>query len=542
MAIYSLHMSKVSRAAGSSSVAAVSYITSERMHDELYEKTYNGFGRRERVLESHTLLPEGAPAEYADPERLFNSIEMAEKQMNACTAKKVMVALPRELGPELRREAVERFIDEQITRRGYACTYAIHEDREGNNPHAHIVIANRQINPSNGKWEAKRKKEYVLGANGRRVPVIDPATGEQKTDKRNRKQWKRVDVERNPLDLKATLLEMREAWAATCNELLPEGVTIDHRSNETRGIDRIPTKHEGYEARRLEASGIPTEIGDYNREVRRANRLLDELSRQFASVRQLMQQLREKIANAVRGAWRRPDPRDFVPAARRQLESERERRVESLTDDLRMAEQNENSRRSWLRDNTGKDWKRDVLPSLSRVEKALKTVESAGLFGRGKARRELEDVAVTETARLREHAPWLTFDAIPTDREGFNDFMADTKRQGVDHELEPAARRTADLRRQIEKERATPISPQEIEALARRMAEKAGNGPQTSEPEPHRRQEQPKRRMTVSDLRAKLKSDAARRMEDQAEREAEQQLDPFAWMPDDPGRTHGLSR
>lgn len=538
MAIYSLHMSKVSRAAGSSSVAAVSYITSERMHDELYEKTYNGFGRRERVLESHTLLPEGAPAEYADPERLFNSIEMAEKQMNACTAKKVMVALPRELGPELRREAVERFIDEQITRRGYACTYAIHDDGHNGNPHAHIVIANRQINPSNGKWEAKRKKEYVLGANGRRVPVIDPATGEQKTDKRNRKQWKRVDVERNPLDLKATLLEMREAWAATCNELLPEGVTIDHRSNETRGIDRIPTKHEGYEARRLEASGIPTEIGDYNREVRRANRLLDELSRQFASVRQLMQQLREKIANAVRGAWRRPDPRDFVPAARRQLESERERRVESLTDDLRMAEQNENSRRSWLRDNTGKDWKRDVLPSLSRVEKALKTVESAGLFGRGKARRELEDVAVTETARLREHAPWLTFDAIPTDREGFNDFMADTKRQGVDHELEPAARRTADLRRQIEKERATPISPQEIEALARRMAEKAGNGPQTSEPEPHRRQEQPKRRMTVSDLRAKLKSDAARRMEDQAE----QQLDPFAWMPDDPGRTHGLSR
>ena len=249
-------------------------------------------------------------------------------------------------------------------------------------------------------------------------------------------------------------------------------------------------------------------------------------------------------------------------AARRQLEAERERRVESLTDDLRVAEQNEGSRRSWLRDNTGKEWKRDVLPSLSRVEKALKTVESAGLFGRGKARRELEDVAVTEAARLRERAPWLTFDAIPTDREGFNDFMADTKRQGVDHELEPAARRTADLRRQIETARATPISPQEIEALARRMAEKAGNGPQTAEPEPYRRQpqgdpfgayspaqearkapeEQPKRRMTVSDLRAKLKSDAARRMDDQAEREAEQQLDPFAWMPDDPGRIHGLSR
>ena len=115
------------------------------------------------------------------------------------------------------------------------------------------------------------------------------------------------------------------------------------------------------------------------------------------------------------------------------------------------------------------------------------------------------------------------------------------------------------LTEQIDREQSRPITSDQIGRLARQMAE---NSPQTREqprhgPEPQddpfgtyspaqearkASEEQPKRRMTVSDLRAKLKADAARRMEDQAEREAEQQLDPFAWMPDDPGRTHGLSR
>lgn len=36
----------------------------------------------------------------------------------------------------------------------------------------------------------------ALDGNGQRIPVIDPETGVQKVDKRNRKQWKRVTVAR----------------------------------------------------------------------------------------------------------------------------------------------------------------------------------------------------------------------------------------------------------------------------------------------------------------------------------------------------------
>ncbi|KAB5922083.1 mobilization protein MobA, partial [Bifidobacterium adolescentis] len=110
MAIYSLHVSNVSRAAGSSAVASCSYITSRRMRDERTGEAFNGFGRRERVEHVCTMLPEGAPGEYLDPERLFNAVEMAEKRSDARPAKKIMVALPREFDARERFRALEDFI------------------------------------------------------------------------------------------------------------------------------------------------------------------------------------------------------------------------------------------------------------------------------------------------------------------------------------------------------------------------------------------------------------------------------------------------
>ncbi|KAA5096356.1 MobA/MobL family protein, partial [Bifidobacterium longum] len=190
MAIYSLHVSNVSRAAGSSAVASCSYITSRRMRDERTGEAFNGFGRRERVEHVCTMLPEGAPGEYLDPERLFNAVEMAEKRSDARPAKKIMVALPREFDARERFRALEDFISWNITANGYACTYAIHTDKDGRNPHAHILVANRRIDPKTGRWAAKSRSEFALDANGRRIPVIDPDTGRQKIGARNRKVWK----------------------------------------------------------------------------------------------------------------------------------------------------------------------------------------------------------------------------------------------------------------------------------------------------------------------------------------------------------------
>ena len=170
MAIYHLSVSNVSRASGSRATATLSYITGKRVHDERRGETYD-YGRKERVLRVGTLLPEGAPAEFADPAVLFNAVELHETGRTARPAKKIVVALPREFTPRQRVQALEEYIRENLNADGYAATYAIHEDREGNNPHAHILVANRQIDPATGGWaRLKQRMEYVLDERGERVP------------------------------------------------------------------------------------------------------------------------------------------------------------------------------------------------------------------------------------------------------------------------------------------------------------------------------------------------------------------------------------
>ena len=170
MAIYHLSMSNVSRAKGGSSCASLAYITGEKVTDERTGKTFS-YSRRERVAETGTLLPDGAPTKYTDPSKLFNDIEKLETAGNARTAKKIEIALPHELTLEQQKRLVERYIKENLNAHGYAATYAIHNDPDGKNPHTHILIPNRQM--KNGKWCAKRKMQYVLDKNGERVPVIE---------------------------------------------------------------------------------------------------------------------------------------------------------------------------------------------------------------------------------------------------------------------------------------------------------------------------------------------------------------------------------
>lgn len=305
MAIYHLSVSNVSRASGSKATATLSYISGRRVHDERRGETYD-YGRKERVLRVGTLLPEGAPAEYADPAVLFNAVELHETGRTARPAKKIVVALPREFTPRQRVQALEEYIRENLNADGYAATYAIHDDGRGNNPHAHILVANRQIDPATGGWaRLKQRMEYVLDERGERVPLIDPETGRQKTDKRGRRQWKRTSVSLNPLDRKAKLKALRESWANTCNARLDETARIDHRSLEDQGSDLEPTIHEGYAARAIERAGGVSERCQTNREIRRSNSLLTavraELGRIFDRLGELFAAKIRRLSDQAQG-------------------------------------------------------------------------------------------------------------------------------------------------------------------------------------------------------------------------------------------------
>lgn len=268
MAIFHFSISNVSRGKGSSACISLAYITGEKIYDERTNTTYN-FNRKERILHTGTLIPQNAPEKFLNSSILFNEIERIETADNARTAKKIQLALPKELKLDEQINIVENFIKNNLTSEGYCATYAIHDGGKNDNYHAHILVTNRALN-SKGEWQSKQKMTYALDANGNRIPKLDKF-GNQKTDKAGRKQWKRICADRNLLDSKDFLIRLRKNWAEEVNKHLPQQLHIDYRSNVERGLIEKPTIHEGYAARAIERKGYISERCQLNRDIKISN-------------------------------------------------------------------------------------------------------------------------------------------------------------------------------------------------------------------------------------------------------------------------------
>ena len=311
MAYYHCHIGNVSRKNGSSSCASLAYITGLTVCDERTGMTYK-YGRQERIVTYNTLLPSYAPVSFKNPIKLFNAVELHKKASNARTAKKVDAALPREFSEDLRVQVVEDYIRKNLISKGYCVTYAIHCDSEGENPHAHMLITNRQLTEK-GTWSFSQKKDYVYAldqkgkpkldekGNKIRVPIIDKKTGKQKIDSRNRKQWKRVVVEDNPLNNKKFLQSLRDGWAAECNLYLDDDNKITSKSFKKLGINREPTIHEGYAARKLEQEGGISERCERNRQIRDRNRKREQKENKISSILSEIRELRRRITRFGKG-------------------------------------------------------------------------------------------------------------------------------------------------------------------------------------------------------------------------------------------------
>ena len=81
-------------------------------------------------------------------------------------------------------------------------------------------------------------------------------------------------VQNRSLRPKDWLEQTREEWAKEVNQALErEGydLSIDHRSLEAQGIDRVPQLHLGY-ALAMEERGLETERGDRFQEIEQLNK------------------------------------------------------------------------------------------------------------------------------------------------------------------------------------------------------------------------------------------------------------------------------
>ena len=89
--------------------------------------------------------------------------------------------------------------------------------------------------------------------------------------------------------------EWRHGWELVQNkylELAGSPERVDMRSYERQGLDKIPTVHMGAAVSALERKGIETNIGNLNRDIKAANRMMN-------AIRSTIQNLRNWIADIV---------------------------------------------------------------------------------------------------------------------------------------------------------------------------------------------------------------------------------------------------
>ena len=264
----------VQRSQRQSAVAAAAYQSGEKLFCE-YDQQVKHYPEKSGIVHNEILLPPNAPPEYADRNTLWNAAEEVEKQWNSQLARRWVLTIPREIPPDQYAVLVREFCQQQFVSKGMIVDFAIHDPHPpGHNPHAHVLLTMRAID-EHGKWLPKSRKVYDLDESGERIKL---PSGRWKSHKEDTVDWN---------DQKYCEI-WRHEWEVIQNRYLeandrPE--RVDLRSYARQGLDIIPTVHEGAAVQQMEKRGIQTNIGNLNREIKAANRLMK-------SIRQLIQNLK----------------------------------------------------------------------------------------------------------------------------------------------------------------------------------------------------------------------------------------------------------
>lgn len=364
MAIYHCSIQVVGRSAGRSSVAAAAYRSGTKL-TSMYDGVTSDYTKKSWIEFTEIRLPEQAPKEYLEREKLWNAVEMSEKSRDSQLAREVELALPIEMNLEQQIELVREYVDHNFVKAGMCADIAIHnppltDDRhrpineEGKptknqdemifqNPHAHILLTVRPID-ENGKWESKSQKEYlcirgneekgftseefkIQKDNGwhKQFRYYTPENTKVWLDEMtaNRLELKRVD--RNPKcsqygrknptveywNQKERVEEWRKSWEMICNDKLLEAgseARIDSRSFETQGLETLPTVHMGPQAYNMEKRAIrevmegKDETEVEHSDVAQVNQEVKSYNKLLVRFHELQESIKQKIDDLVEKA------------------------------------------------------------------------------------------------------------------------------------------------------------------------------------------------------------------------------------------------
>ena len=270
----------VQRSNRQSAGPAAAYQSGERLFSE-YDQKQKYYAEKRGIVHTEIMLPPHAPRSYADRNTLWNAAEAVEKQWNSQLARRIVLAIPREIPPKQHADLIRDYCREFFVSKGMIADFAIHDKGDGN-PHAHILLTMRAMDET-GKWLPKSRKVYDLDENGERMDWKQQKDGEI---------W-------------------RQGWAATANRYLeandrPE--RLDLRSYERQGLDKIPTVHMGPAVSQMEKRGIQTNIGNLNRDITAANRLMQSIRQMVQHLKGWIADLKEKKAALLEAMQEAKDP------------------------------------------------------------------------------------------------------------------------------------------------------------------------------------------------------------------------------------------
>ena len=343
MAIFHFTVKIVGRSKGKSVISASAYLNGDVMKNEETGRI-SYYTSKKEVVYTSLMMCENAPPEWlhvpeenikrvqqsirykrADDkeaalekfkitfqkQRLWNEVLKIEKNADAQLGRSFEFSLPKEWSRQEQIDYTTEYIQKTFVDKGMCADWSIHDKGDGN-PHVHLLVTMRPFNPDHS-WGNKEAKDWDFvrdtdgnivvdeshpdwwqdkknpDRHGIRIPVLDE-NGVQKVGARNRKQWKRVLTDATGWNDPKNCELWRSEWAGMCNRHLSIDNQIDHRSYERQGKLKIPTIHEGADARKIEEKYLTGQIWngswkvEENQMIKKQNALLQKVITTFGKV------------------------------------------------------------------------------------------------------------------------------------------------------------------------------------------------------------------------------------------------------------------
>lgn len=437
MAIYHCSCKVISRGKGKSSVGASAYRSGDKIKSEYDGKIYN-YTRKTGVVYSEVMLCENAPEKFIDRKILWNEVEKIEKGNNAQLSREYEIALPKELTREEQIKCVRNIARRYLVNDGMCADINIHDKGDGN-PHVHIMCTMRPIDEA-GNWMKKSEKAYVC----KNKKGEERSFTSKELKREENKEWKKqyyyskdgkakgkiylteyeknnnpkyIDYRRvkdrkykdakdikinNPLieiwNSKEYLKAIREGVEEEINKtLIEKGLEerVDCRSYKERGIERIPTIHEGYAARQMQKKGKESDRVKINEDIKLINKKIEKLNE--------YEDLLEKYKNQIKDLIKKESKKDYLDIARK-FENYRNNYIDAIINlDKVYKKINENNQlvreKIYINKSINESLK-NIINHEIQINKYSEVKMKLGLF-KGKEKKRLEGKINTEQ-KLKE--------------------------------------------------------------------------------------------------------------------------------------------